>query len=251
MELVVVATAGGAAAVAFCIAVGAAVAVGVDAVAAGAAFGGGGAGGEMGGGAVRAAFVGAAVAASDGVLVGTGDTGLDTAGRAAAAGFERRASAAAVSATILDGAPFGPVATLVAILPATEAGCERDHHQPPAATIAIASRSHGNGLRRRRRAVNGVPRSGASPRRRCDSDFFRASSINDMWGFRGIGVCAIRAPARIIFTLLYYLHIVTAPAAPAKLRSKAFTPACAPDAGRPDRAPTARTAFPGRRSRRA
>lgn len=158
----------------------------MGAAVAGAAFGGGGAGGETGDGAVRAAIAGAGVAgvASDGVLAGTGASGLDTTGRTAGAGFERRVSALAVPAAILDGAPFGLVAALVATLLSTEAGCERNHHQPPAATIAIASRSHGSGLRRRRRAVNGVPRSGVSPRRRCDSDFFKASRINDMWGFR-------------------------------------------------------------------
>ncbi len=153
----------------------------MDAVVARAAFGDGVACGTL-----RAAVTGAAVAGSagDGVLAGAGDTGLDTTGRAAGAGFERRVSALAVTAAIADGATFGLVAAFVATLPSTEAGCDRNHHQPPAAAIAIASRSHGSGVRRRRRAVNGVPRPGASPRRRCDSDFFKASRINDMWGFR-------------------------------------------------------------------
>lgn len=63
--------------------------------------------------------------------------------------------------------------------PGSGAGA-RVNHQPsaPAATMAISS--SGKTLLRRRAVANGVPRSGASPRRRLASDFFRASRISDM-----------------------------------------------------------------------
>ncbi|MGH8122114.1 MAG: hypothetical protein ACREPT_05025, partial [Rudaea sp.] len=160
---------------------------GVDAVVA-AMFGADASGGGATGGAAWcAALAAVAVAgASGGAPAGAGDMGLDTIGSEAGGGCKRRASAMAwvVLAAILAGAAAGLVAALVAILPSTGADCECNHHQPPTAAIAIARRSHGRGLRRRRRAVNGVPRSGAPPRRRCASDFFKASRINDMSDFR-------------------------------------------------------------------
>lgn len=51
--------------------------------------------------------------------------------------------------------------------------------QPINATT-MSTATIGNTLLRRRGAENGVPRSGASPRRRLASDFFNASRINDM-----------------------------------------------------------------------
>jgi len=56
----------------------------------------------------------------------------------------------------------------------------RSNHQPKAPVATIASTSSGSARPRRRGVANGVPRSGASPRRRFASDFFSASRIRDM-----------------------------------------------------------------------
>ena len=58
----------------------------------------------------------------------------------------------------------------------------RISHQPkpPANRRKNATTINGSRPRRGRDAANGVPRSGASPRRRLASDFFRASRISDM-----------------------------------------------------------------------
>src|SRR5690348_5963207 len=53
------------------------------------------------------------------------------------------------------------------------------HHNPMPSDSTITSIAH-SGLRPRRTGVNGVPRSGACPRRRLASDFFKASRISDM-----------------------------------------------------------------------
>jgi len=56
----------------------------------------------------------------------------------------------------------------------------RISHHAAAAAITIRIANKGNRLRRRRVVTTGLPNVGASPRRRCCSDFFRASRISDM-----------------------------------------------------------------------
>jgi hypothetical protein len=87
------------------------------------------------------------------------------------------ATTCAAAATLGDVAGSGDSGAFDA--EAAGAGVRMNHQpSPPAAAIAITS--SGKTLLRRREVAKGVPRSGASPRRRFASDFFRASRINDM-----------------------------------------------------------------------
>ena len=60
-----------------------------------------------------------------------------------------------------------------------------NHHHAPAPSASTITISAHSGLRPRRAGVNGVPRSGAWPRRRLASDFFNASRISDMGASAG------------------------------------------------------------------
>lgn len=103
---------------------------------------------------------------------GLGDGAIAVIGGAAGAGLAFGLTVAALARPL--------ACAVVAVLAA--AGVDRNHHHAPtpAAKNVAASSVNGSALRRRGAALNGVASVGASPRRRCASDFFRASSISDI-----------------------------------------------------------------------
>jgi len=72
------------------------------------------------------------------------------------------------------------------VLASVGRGIVRTYHQPMPAATAIRITISGQGLRRRAFTVNGVPISGASPKRRRVSDFFNASRIRDMFKYQDV-----------------------------------------------------------------
>ncbi len=114
----------------------------------------GAAGGDASDGdGTRAAFAWALLAgAVVALLLSMGGEGLGDMARGTGALFKGRVVAPTrVAAAGL--VPPGLIEALFVRSPATGADSERSNHQPPTPATAIASRSHGSGLRRRRRAV--------------------------------------------------------------------------------------------------
>jgi hypothetical protein len=97
------------------------------------------------------------------------------------------ALAAGVARSILGGLRAGAGAGIavigadgVAAIGGAARSFDRVSHQPAAAATTISAASTGKRLRLRRVETTGLPSVGASPSRRCCSDFFKASRISDM-----------------------------------------------------------------------